>query len=327
MKITYGEAIHKALQDAMKGDDSVVFWGEDDKCNLYGYTEGLYEEFGDDRIKDIPLAEAGAVGMACGAAMCGLRPVLDLTTENFLYVAMDQICSIAAKTTYMNNGNTCVPITIFCSAMSVGGNAAQHSDRLHSLFMNVPGLKIVCPATAQDMYSLLKESIHDSNPVLCFADRALFWREGDVDTCLRIPFGKANIVKPGRDITLVSISGCYRFVEEIVQEKEDISIEWIDIRSVVPLDFTTIKKSVIKTGRVVICDTANRTGSLAGHIASLISQEVFEYLKSPIGIATAKDIPVPYAKILESEVLVSKQQILDEILKVMRPQANVELKA
>ena len=319
MKINYGEAIHKSLQDALREDKNGVFWGEDDRCNLYGDTDGLYEECGKDRVIDIPLSEAGAVGMACGAAMCGLRPVLDLTTENFLYVAMDQICSIAAKLSYMNNGNVSVPITIFCSAMSVGGNAAQHSDRLHSLFMNIPGLKIICPSTPQDMYSMLRAAISDDNPVLCFADRSLFWREQEVDDRHCVSIGEANLVKAGKDLTLVSISGCYKFVDEIVEEYgDDISIEWIDVRSVVPLDFDAIKQSVIKTGRVVICDTANRTGSLAGHIASLIAQEAYEYLKAPVGIATGKDIPVPYAKVLESEVLVSKQQIIDEIERVLR---------
>lgn len=317
MKLKYGEAIQKALFDAMAKDENVVFFGEDDKCNLYGYTEGLYDAFGSERVKDIPLSEAGVVGLACGAAMCGLRPVLDLTTENFLYVAMDQICSIAAKMSYMNDGNVCVPITIFCSAMNIGGNAAQHSDRLHSLFMNVPGLKIICPSTPQDMYSMLRSAIEDDNPVLCFADRSLFWQEANVDIGENISIGTANVIKKGKDITVVSISGCYKFVDEINRETTDtISMEWIDVRSVVPLDFDTIKKSVIKTGKIVICDTANRTGSLAGHIASLISQEAFEYLKAPIGFATGLDVPVPYAKNLEGQVLVSKKKILDEIKKV-----------
>ena len=317
MILKYGEAIQRALYDALDYDEKVFFFGEDDKHNLYGYTEGLYNKFGPDRVRDIPLSEAGAVGIACGAAICGLRPILDLTTENFLYVAMDQICSIAAKTSYMYGGHYSVPITLFCSSMSIGGNAAQHSDRIHSLFMNVPGLKIICPSSPQDIYSMLRAAVEDDNPVLCFADRSLFWLEGNVDFKKKIPIGSAKIVHKGNDITVVSVSGCYKYVEEIWQEKKnDISIEVIDVRTIVPLDFETIKKSVMKTGRLVICDTANRTGCLAGHISSLIAENAFEHLRAPIGIASCYDAPVPYAKVLEQEVLVSKMKILNEINKI-----------
>lgn len=323
VKIKYIEAIQRALFDALNSDEKVFFFGEDDKHNLYGYTDGLYQKFGPDRIKDIPLSEAGAVGIACGAAICGMHPVVDLTNENFLYVAMDQICSIAAKTSYMYGGNISVPITIFCSSMSGGGNAAQHSDRVHSLFMNVPGLKIICPSTPQTMYSLLKSAIADDNPVLCFADRSLFWMEGEVDFDKKIPLGKANVVHGGNELTLVSISGCYKIAEEIYTElKGNLSIEMIDVSSVVPLDFATIRESVKKTGRIVICDTANRTGSLAGHIASLVVQELFDSLKAPIGIATCLDVPVPYAKCLEQEVLISKSKIVNEINRVMNYKVN-----
>lgn len=315
MRLTYKEAINKALYDALKEDSNVVLFGEDDRSNLYGYTEGLHEKFGDDRVIDIPLSEAGVVGTACGAAICGLRPIVDLTTENFLYVAMDQICSIAAKTAYMYDGAYSVPITIFSSAMSTGGNAAQHSDRVHSLFMNIPGLKIICPATPQDMYSMLREAIKDNNPVLCFADRTLFWADEEVNIQKKVELGKAKKIKEGTDLTIISISGCLRMVKEVLPEIEalGVTVEILDVRSVVPLDFTTIKTSVRKTGRIVICDTANRTGSLAGHISSLIVQDAFEYLKAPIRIVACEDIPIPYAKELESSILVSKEKIKNEI--------------
>lgn len=319
MRMTYKEAINKALHDALAEDFDVVLFGEDDRCNLYGYTEGLYEAFGESRVIDVPLAEAGVVGTACGAAICGLRPIVDLTTENFLYVAMDQICSMAAKTTYMYDGKCQLPVTIFCSAMSFGGNAAQHSDRIHSLFMNIPGLKIICPATPQDMYSMLREAVRDNNPVLCFADRALFWVEEEVDIGKRVELGRANKVREGKDITLVTISGCLRMVEELLPEMEErgIMADVLDVRSVVPLDFEAIKESVKKTGRIVICDTANRTGSLAGHVSSMVAQEAFGYLKAPVRIAACEDVPIPYAKELEAAVLVSKEKIKREIDAVM----------
>ena len=317
MKLKYGEAINRALIDSLANDDRVFFFGEDDRYNLYGYTDGLYETSGPTRVRDIPLSDAGAVGLACGAAICGLRPIIDLTTENFLYVAMDQICSIAAKTSYMYGGHYSVPITIFCSSMSIGGNAAQHSDRLHSLFMNVPGLKIICPSTPQDMYSMLCSAIKDDNPVLCFADRSLFWLEDDVNLKKEVEIGFANILHEGEDITVISISGCYKIVEDVWRENKGFSMEIIDVRSVVPLDFETISKSVKKTGKVVICDTANRTGSLAGHISSLIVENLFEYLKAPIGIVASYDNPVPYAKKLEQETLVSKERIKEKIITIL----------
>ncbi len=319
MKLKYGQAIQMALDTALSEDENVVFFGEDDRNNLYGYTGGLYEKYGSRRVIDIPLSEAGVVGTACGAAICGVRPVVDLTTENFLYVAMDQICSIAAKTAYMYDGAFSVPLTIFTSAMNIGGNAAQHSDRLHSLFMNVPGLKIIVPAAPQDMFSMLLEAIRDHNPVLCFADRSCFWLEEDVDLQRKIPLGKASVIKEGTDLTIVTISGARKNIMEMLPdlERKGISADIIDVRSVVPLDFFTIAASVEKTGRVVICDTAARTGSAAGHIAALLVDKMFNFLKAPIGIAAAEDAPVPCARSLEDTILLSRRKIEQEIEKVL----------
>lgn len=316
MKMTYGNAVRQALYDELKSNSDVVLFGEDIQHNLYGYTEGLEEEFGSNRVRNIPLSEAGVMGIVCGAAMCGLRPVLDLTLPNFLYVAMDQIASIAAKTCYMYNGAYSLPLTIFCSSMCGSGNAAQHSDRLHSLFMNIPGLKIICPATPQDMYSMLKEAIEDNNPVMCFADRMLFWKEEEVSVEKKVNIGSAHIVTKGDNLTIVTVSSCLQMVKEILPDLNDcgISVEIIDIRSVVPLDFETIKKSVDKTGRVIICDTANRTGSVASEIASLLAQYDFYSLKEPIQIVACENVPVPFARILEQEILVTKEKILSSII-------------
>ena len=316
MKLSYRQAIEKALYDALSLDKNVILFGEDIQHNLYGYTEGLLENFGSERVINIPLSEAGVMGVVCGAAMCGLRPILDLTLPNFLYVAMDQIASIAAKTHYMYNGTYTIPIVVFCSSMCGSGNAAQHSDRLHSLFMNIPGLKIICPATPQDMYSMLREAIEDNNPVLCFADRSLFWKEGEVAFQVYASIGRASIVSGGTDITIVSISSCLEMIKEILPDLNErgISAEIIDVRSIVPLDFETIKNSVEKTGRVIICDTANKTGSVACVIASLLAQHSFCKLKEPIRIVACEDVPVPFAKVLEAEVLITKDKIFDAII-------------
>lgn len=316
MNITYGQAINQALLDEMDEDSSIVLLGEDVKDNLYGYTSGLYEKFGGKRVINIPLSEATIVGMTCGMAMCGLRPVIDLTLPNFLYIAMDQIANVIAKMRYTYNGEHTIPLTIFCSSMCGSGNAAQHSDRLHSLLMNVPGLKIICPVSPQDMYSMLREAIKDDNPVVCFADRSLFWLEEDVVNTVEPMNGRANVISEGKDITIVTISSCLQMVKDInatLMEK-GIFADIIDVRTVVPLDYETIEKSVKKTGRIVICDTANRTGSVANEIASLLAQKAFHLLKSPIRVVASENIPVPFIKNLESEILVSKEKILYNII-------------
>lgn len=315
MKMKYGDAIHQALFDELESNSKVVLFGEDIQTNLYGYTEGLAQKFGCNRVRNIPLSEAGVMGVACGAAMCGLYPVLDLTLPNFLYVAMDQIASIAAKTCYMYNGVYSVPLTVFCSAMCGSGNAAQHSDRLHSMLMCIPGLKIICPSTPQDMYSMLREAIEDVNPVICFADRSLFWKEDEVIFEQRGSIGLANKIKEGNDLTIITVSGCLQMVKDIMPEIEDkgLSVEIIDVRSVVPLDYQTISDSIRKTGKVIICDTANRTGSLASEIASLIVQNDFYSLRAPIKIVACEDVPVPFSRNLEKKILVTKEKILKTI--------------
>lgn len=315
MRLTYGKAMEKALYDMLEKNSDVVLFGEDIEHNLYGYTQGFVEKFGNKRVMDIPLSEAAAMGTVCGSAMCGLRPVIDLTVPNFLFVAMDQIASIAAKTHYMYNGEYKLPLTIITSSLCGSGSAAQHSDRLHSLFSTIAGLKIITPATAQDMYSMLCEAISDDNPVMCFADRALFWREEDVSFEPVKSIGKCKIVKEGNDFTIVTISSCLKMVEDILPEIEKLNKnpEIIDVRSIVPLDFETIKKSVQKTGRVLICDTANKTSSSASEIASLLAQYAFEYLKAPIQIVANENIPIPFARNLEQEIIVTKDKILNNI--------------
>lgn len=320
MKLTYGDAIRQALYDELEADKSVILFGEDDQKNLYGYTEGLAKKFGTRRVIDIPLSEASVVGLVCGAAMCGLRPVLDLTSPNFLYITMDQLANIAAKTCYMYNGAYSLPMTVFCSSMSGSGNAAQHSDRLHALFMGIPGLKVICPASSQDMYAMLREAIRDDNPVLCFADRSLFWRKGEVSTVSEQLIGQANMICEGTDLTIVTVSGCLQMVRDILPELlgQGISPEVIDIRSIVPLDFETIRHSVEKTGKVVLCDTANRSGSVASEIAARLSQYALSALKAPVRIVACEDVPLPFARVLETEILVTKEKILHEINQLLQ---------
>jgi pyruvate/2-oxoglutarate/acetoin dehydrogenase E1 component len=322
MKITYGEAIREALFKELENDPSVVFFGEDIQHNLYGYSGNLLKTFGKKRIINTPLSEAAIVGSAIGAAMCGLKTIIDLTVANFLFVAMDQIVNMAAKTNYMYNGQFELPLTIMCGTFYNCGNAAQHSDRPHPMFMNVPGLKIVAPTCPQDAYSLLRASIVDKNPVIYFSDRSLFYTEAEVDENCKIELGQAAVLKEGNDITIIAISGCAKMALDILPElkNNNISAEIIDIRSLVPLDKNTIKKSVLKTGRVVIADTANKTCSAASEISSILAEELFSALKAPIGIVAYDDVPVPFAKNLELQIMPTREKIFQKVINVMQYQ-------
>jgi len=320
MKMTYGEAIREALFKELENDQSVVLFGEDIQHNLYGYTYNLVNIFGKKRIINIPLSEAAVVGLATGAAMCGLTPIVDLTVANFLYVAMDQIVNMAAKINYMYNGQFKLPLTIMCSVFYNGSNAAQHSDRPHPIFMNVPGLKVVAPTCPQDAYSLLRSAIADENPVIYFSDRTLFYAEADVDVNCNIEIGQASVLAEGSGMTIVVISGCAQMALDLLPElaNKNISAEIIDVRSLVPLDINTIKKSVRKTGRVVIVDTANKSCSAASEISSILAEGLFSALKAPIGIVACDDVPVPYAKNLELQIMPTKEKIFQKVISVMQ---------
>lgn len=317
MNLTYGEAIREALFKELEKNNNLVMFGQDIQHNLYGYTKELVGVFGDNRVINAPLSEAAVLGTAIGAAMCGIRTVVDLTVSSFLYVAMDQIVSMASKTTYMYNGQFKLPLTIMCSSMYNGSNAAQHSDRPHPMFMNVPGLKIVSPSSPQDAYSLLRASIADDNPVVFFSDRSLFYNKEQVKPDLDVNIGDAKIICKGDDITIIGISGTIPIILSAVEElnSRNISAEVIDVRSLAPLDRKTILHSVSKTGKVVIVDTAHKTCSAASEISSIIAEEIFSDLKAPIGIVAYDDVPVPFAKNLESEIMPTKEKVVSKVLK------------
>ena len=316
---SYGEAIREALYDELYADNSVVLMGEDIRYNLYAYTEGLLDAFGEERILDVPLSESAVVGTAIGAAMCGLRPVVDLTISSFLYVAMDQIVNMAAKTRYQYNGTFSLPLTILASSAYGASAGAQHADRPHPMFMNVPGLKIITPSTVQDAYSMLRSAVQEDSPVLCFMDKSRFYEKEELDKTIYVPLGSAALRKAGTDITLIGIQDCANKMLNIAYELENegIHAEVIDVRSLVPLDRQMIFDSVKKTGRVVIADTANRTCSAAAHISSIITEEIFESLRAPIKIVATEDVPLPYSSVLEQELIPTEEKIRREVHKIL----------
>ncbi len=301
-QITYLQAVGEAMREEMRRDPRVFIMGEDVEANVFGTMMGFKEEFGADRLRDVPLSEAGFVGAAIGSAMVGMRPVVDLTIASFLYVAMDQIVSMAAKTTYMYGGQTHVPLVLRASMFFGGANAAQHSDRNYPMFMNVPGLKIIAPSTPYDAKGLLKTAIREDDPVISFEDGTLWGAKGEVpQEEYLIPFGVAEVKRAGTDVTVVAVAS--RVQEALTAAemltKEGVSVEVIDPRTLVPLDKETILNSVAKTGRLVVVEEAHRTCGAAAEIAAIVAEEGFWSLKAPIKRLAVPDVHIPFSPPLE----------------------------
>ena len=320
--LTYRQAINQALREEMQRDPTVFIMGED--VAFYGgsfkVTDGLLAEFGDKRVIDTPIAEGAIVGMAVGAAMVGLRPIVELMTVNFALLAMDQIVNHAAKIRYMFGGKVKVPLVI--RAPGGGGQqlAAQHSQSLESYFLHCPGLKVVCPAFPDDAKGLLKEAIRDDDPVMFLEHEALYGSKGEVpEKTYTTPIGKAKVISAGKDVTIITYSRMVLLALEAAQdlEKEGIATEIIDLRSLNPLDLKIITNSVKKTGRVVVLEEDWKTGGVGGEISSLIVENCFDYLDAPIKRVAGKDVPMPYAKNLEMMAIPQLNDIKNSVKEIL----------
>ena len=320
-EITYLEAIGEAQREEMRRDPHVFIMGEDIESGVFGTTAGFLDEFGPERVRNTPLSEAGFVGAAVGAAMVGMRPIVDFTIASFIYVAMDQLISMAAKATYMYGGQAQVPIVFRAGLFFGGSNAAQHSDRPYPMLMNVPGLKIILPSTPYDVKGLLKAAIREGDPVISFEDGLLWGTRGPVpeDEYL-IPLGVADIKREGTDVTVVALAS--RVQEALAAAetvaKDGISIEVIDPRSLVPLDKETILKSVSKTGRLVVVEEAHRTCGAAAEIAAILAEEGFWDLKAPIKRLAVPDTQIPFSPPLEQILYPDASKIVSAIQDVMQ---------
>lgn len=299
-RITYLQAVAQAVREEMRGDPSVFIMGEDARSGLYG--DFGPQEFGPHRVRNTPISEAGFFGAGIGAALTGMRPIVDATCSAFLYSAMDQIVSQASKSRYMFGGQARIPLVIRSFVLYNASSAAHHSDRPWGLFAQVPGLKIVVPATPHDAKGLMKAAIRDNNPVLIFEDATLWGQRGEVpEGDYTVPIGVADIKRKGSDLTLVTLSGALHPGLAAAQKLENagVSAEVIDLRTVVPLDRETILESVRKTGRLVVVDPASGMCSVASEVAALVAERAFEYLKGPVVRLTAPDLPVPFSPALE----------------------------
>ncbi len=321
-EITYREALNDALREEMQRDPSVFVLGED--VGLYGgafkVTEGLYAEFGEKRVIDMPIAEGLIVGAAIGAAMTGLRPVAELMTVNFALLAMDQIVNHAAKIRYMFGGKTKVPMVI--RAPGGGGNqlGAQHSQSLESYFLHCPGLKVVMPSTPEDAKGLLKEAIREDDPIVFLEHEHLYNTRGEVPPGdYTTPIGKAAVRHMGTDLTIISYSNMALIAGEAAAQlaKEGIQAELIDLRTLSPLDLATLVASVRKTNRAIIVEEDWKTGGVGAEVSARICEHAFASLDAPIVRVAGKDTPMPYAKNLEQAAIPRVEDVIQAAISVL----------
>ncbi len=321
-EITYADALIEALAEEMRRDERVFIMGEDVGRfgMVYVSRPQLWEKFGDERVRDAPISENAIVGFALGAAITGMRPVAEIMFCDLMALAMDQLVNQAAKIRYMFGGEIKVPLVINTSLGGLRSAAAQHSQHLEAWFTHVPGLKVIVPSTPYDVKGMLKSSIRDDGPVIFCEHQQLMPTKGPVpEEEYVIPFGKADIKREGKDLTVVSYSlmvhRVLRAAEEL--EREGIHIEVIDLRSLNPLDKKTILESVEKTGRLLIVHQACTTGGFGAEIAATVSREGFEFLISPIHRLGARDVPVPFSPELENFVIPDERRIVEEILSIV----------
>jgi pyruvate dehydrogenase E1 component beta subunit len=317
---TFLEAIRDAQYEEMKRDESVFIMGEDVESNMFGTFSGLKEEFGAHRVRNTPIAEAGMTGVAVGAAMVGMRPVVDYTMAPFLYPAFDQIISMASKTRYLYGGQGGVPVVLRANMIYGNANAAQHSDRPYSMFMNMPGLNIMVPSSAYEMKGLLKTAIRNNDPVISFEDAALWSSRSEIpDEEYTIPFGVADIKREGEDVTIFAIGAMVNLALAAAEvlAKEGVSCEIIDPRTVSPLDRAAILKSVRKTGRFVAVDSSFEMCSAASEVCALVAEQAFWDLRGPVKRVCTPNTHIPYSPSMEKQLYPTTEKVVDAVRAVM----------
>jgi pyruvate dehydrogenase E1 component subunit beta len=317
--ITYRQALNSTLAEELARDPNVVLMGEEigKFQGSYRITEGLLEQFGAKRVVDTPIAEEGFVGMATGAAMLGLRPIVEIMTINFILVAVDQIVNHAAKIHYMFGGQAKVPLVIRTPSGGVGQLAATHSQSFENWFAYVPGLKVVAPSTPYDAKGLLRGAVRDDDPVIYIESLALYDTKGEVPEGddYTVPIGVAEVKRAGTDVTVVSYSRMTVIALQVAQtlEQEGISVEVLDLRSLRPLDRPTILDSVRKTNRAVVIEEDWRSYGVGAEIAATIQEEAFDYLDAPVQRVAGVEVPLPYAANLARAAKPNAQNLIDAI--------------
>ena len=322
-EIQFREALREALNEEMRSDPSVFLMGEEvaEYNGAYKVSQGMLDEFGPDRVIDTPIAELGFAGIAVGAAANGLRPVVEFMTFNFSLVAIDQLINSAAKMMSMSGGQYHCPIVFRGPTGNAGQLSSQHSSNFENWFANTPGLKVVVPSNPADAKGLLKSSIRDNNPVIFMESELMYGDKGLVpDGEHIVPIGKANIVKEGIDVTIVTFG---KMLSRVVMpavlelEKMGINAEVIDLRTVRPIDYETVINSVKKTNRCVVVEEANPIAALSSEIAYNIQRWAFDFMDAPVIRVNSKDLPLPYAQSLLEAILPSVAGTIEAVKKVM----------
>jgi len=315
-EITLGQAIREALAEEMRRDPRVFMMGEDiaEAGTPFKVLSGLVEEFGTSRVIDTPISEAGITGMGVGVAMTGMRPIVDIMFGDFIGLAMDQIVNQAAKVHYMSGGKLKVPLVVRTTLGATRRTAAQHSQSLHAWVSHIPGLIVVLPSTPYDAKGLLKTAIRDDNPVIFFEDKMMYQLKGPVpEGDYTIPFGVADIKRPGNDITIVATSSMVQIALAAADglEKLDISAEVIDPRTMYPLDRDTLIDSAKKTSRVIVVDEGYERYGVTAEIAAVVADGAFYFLDAPVKRMGAMNVPVPFSPALEDLTVPTADSVME----------------
>lgn len=321
-KLQIREALRRAMVEEMRRDESIFLMGEEVAYynGAYKVSQGMLEEFGEQRVVDTPISEAGFAGLGLGAAMVGMRPIIEFMTWNFSLVAFDQIINTAAKTHIMSGGQYTLPITFRAPNGAAENLGAQHSISVDSLYAHFPGLKVVTYTTADDAYGLLKSAIRDNNPVIFLEAEMTYGVKGEVpDEEYTVPIGKARLRAEGSDVTIVTWGKQGFNVEQAVKQlnKDGVSVDFLDLRSLRPLDEDALYRSVAKTGRCVIVQEGHIFAGVGAEISARIQEACFDYLEAPVLRVTNRDVPQPYATNLEKAVMPNPQRIIDAVNRVL----------
>ncbi len=320
--LTYRQAVAEAMAEEMRRDPSVFLMGEDvgKHGGAFAASKGLYEEFGAERVRDTPISESVIAGAGLGAALTGMRPIVEIMYMDFIAMAMDSIVNQAAKVKYMFGGHAQVPLTIRTAFGAGRGNAAQHSQSLETWFTVVPGLKIVMPSNPYDAKGLLKSAIRSNNAVLVIENKLLYGDRGEVpEEDYLVPIGKAAVRREGKDVTLIATSRMCNMAEQAIAilEKDGIDVEFIDPRTLKPFDMATVAASVAKTHRVVVVNEGPRTGGFSMEVAAMIMDECFFDLDGPVLRVASEDVPIPYNANMEAEVIPAVKDIVAAVRQEM----------
>ncbi|MCB0087566.1 MAG: alpha-ketoacid dehydrogenase subunit beta [Caldilineaceae bacterium] len=317
-EITYGEAIREAIAEEMRRDERVFVIGEDvaEAGTAFKVLLGLVDEFGPQRVIDSPISEPGITGLGVGAAMTGMRPVVDIMFGDFATLIMDQMVNQAAKTHYMSGGKLKVPMVLRTTLGAGRRSAAQHSQSLHAWFSHIPGLKVAVPATPYDAKGLMKTAIREDNPVIIFEDKMMYQLKGAVPAEeYTIPFGVADVKRVGEDITIVATSSMVHVALDAATQLAElgISAEVIDPRTTSPLDRQTLIDSAKKTSRALVVDEGHRSYGVTAEIASTIADGAFYYLDAPVKRMGAMDVPVPFSPVLEDQTIPTAEGVVEMV--------------